>query len=73
MSGGVGLPAPKALLTNFSTHDVDEAVKSSKCAQPSIALYRFRWDDSCSGKPGVNSLASQSHGLARSAARTVAH
>ena len=33
MSGGVGLPAPKGLLKNFSVEDVDEDVKSSEFAQ----------------------------------------
>ena len=34
MSGDIGLPAPKALLKNFSVEDVDEVVKSSEFAQP---------------------------------------
>lgn len=34
MSGDIGLPAPKALLKNFSVEDVDEVVKSSGFAQP---------------------------------------
>ncbi|KAL8652145.1 MAG: hypothetical protein Q9226_004390 [Calogaya cf. arnoldii] len=32
MSGGVGLPAPKALLKGFSVDDVDKVVKSSESA-----------------------------------------
>ena len=35
----VGLPAPKALLKNFSVEDVDEVVKSSEFAQPCFALH----------------------------------
>lgn len=45
MSGGIGLPAPKELLKNFSVEDVDDVVKSSEFAQPFLLLHGLEGND----------------------------
>lgn len=45
MSGGVGLPASKALLKDFSVEDVDEIVQASEFAQPCLAMHWLEWKD----------------------------